>query len=181
MIYNKQTESFSPWNNIYALIRQIYQDSRGNIWVATSNGIYHYLRKENKVEQYRSGSNKSESIGNNNTTSVFEDSKGRIWVTTVSGLSLFNEETQSFNRITTDNGLPSNIVYRIVEDDSHNFWLSTANGLVRFNPETYAMRTYTYTDGRMKHNQLQLFLSGTRRDNLYGNHQRNAVIQPVPI
>ena len=147
MIYNKQTESFSPWNNIYALIRQIYQDSRGDIWVATSNGIYHYLRKENKVEQYRSGSNKSESIGNNNTTSVFEDSKGRIWVTTVSGLSLFNEEAQSFNRITTDNGLPSNIVYRIVEDDSHNFWLSTANGLVRFNPETYAMRTYTYTDG----------------------------------
>ncbi len=57
MIYNKQTESFSPWNNIYALIRQIYQDSRGDIWVATSNGIYHYLRKENKVEQYRSGSN----------------------------------------------------------------------------------------------------------------------------
>ena len=147
MIYNKQTESFSPWNNIYALIRQIYQDSRGDIWVATSNGIYHYLRKENKVEQYRSDSNKSESIGNNNTTSVFEDSKGRIWVTTVSGLSLFNKETQSFNRITTDNGLPSNIVYRIVEDDSHNFWLSTANGLVRFNPETYAMRTYTYTDG----------------------------------
>ena len=32
MIYNKQTESFSPWNNIYALIRQIYQDSRGDIW-----------------------------------------------------------------------------------------------------------------------------------------------------
>lgn len=147
MAYDPSTESFTPWNHIYALIRQMYEDSRGDIWAATSNGIYQYLRKENKVIQYTSDPNKSQSIGSNNTTSVFEDSKGRIWVTTVNGLSLFNRETNSFNRITAENGLPSNIIYRIVEDDAHNFWLSTANGLVRFNPETYLMRTFTYTDG----------------------------------
>lgn len=145
--YDRQTESFTQWNNIYTLIRQIYEDSRGDIWSATSNGIYHYLREENKVEQYTADANKLQSIGSNNTTSVFEDSKGRIWVTTVNGLSLFNRETKSFNRITAEDGLPSNIIYRIVEDDSHNFWLSTANGLVRFNPETYVMKTFTYTDG----------------------------------
>lgn len=147
MEYNRQADSFRPWKNIYALVRQIYEDSRGNLWAATSNGIYHYLRHEDKVEQYTTGNSKTQSIGSNNTTSVFEDSKGRIWVTTANGFSLFNEETQSFNRITTENGLPSNIVYRIVEDEAHNFWLSTANGLVRFNPDTYVMQTFTYTDG----------------------------------
>lgn len=147
MLYNNRTESFSRWNNIYALIRQIYEDSKGDIWAATASGIYHYLRDKNEVEHYTADPNKSQSIGSNNTTSVFEDSKKRIWVTTVNGLSLFNRETQSFNRITTENGLPSNIIYRIVEDKDHFFWLSTANGLVRFNPDTYAMRTFTYTDG----------------------------------
>lgn len=147
MLYNNQTESFSRWNNIYALIRQIYEDSEGDIWAATANGIYHYLREKNEVEHYTADPNKSQSIGSNNATSVFEDSKKRIWVTTVNGLSLFSRETQSFNRITTENGLPSNIIYRIVEDKDHLFWLSTANGLVRFNPDTYAMRIFTYTDG----------------------------------
>lgn len=147
MAYNSRTETFSRWNNIYALIRQIYEDSNGDIWAATANGIYHYLRETNTVEHYTAAPNKSQSIGSNNATSVFEDSKGRIWVTTVNGLSLFSPETQSFNRITTENGLPSNIIYRIVEDKEHFFWLSTANGLVRFNPDTYVMRTFTYTDG----------------------------------
>lgn len=68
-------------------------------------------------------------------------------MTTDNGLSLFNKETRSFNRITTEDGLPSNIIYRIVEDSGHFFWLSTANGLVKFNPDTYVMRTFAYTDG----------------------------------
>lgn len=145
--YDRQKESFTQWNTIYTLTRQIFEDSRGDIWAATSNGIYHYLREENKTEQYNTDINKLQSIGSNNTTSVFEDSKGRIWITTVNGLSLFNRETKSFNRITAEDGLPSNIIYRIVEDDSHNFWLSTANGLVKFNPETYRMQIFTYKDG----------------------------------
>lgn len=147
MIYNSQTETFSHWNNIHTLIRQIYEDSNGDIWAATANGIYHYIRKKNEVEHYTTDPNKSQTIGSNNTTSVFEDSKGRIWVTTVNGLSLFNRDTQSFNRITTENGLPSNIIYRIVEDKERFFWLSTANGLVRFNPDTHVIRTFAYTDG----------------------------------
>lgn len=147
MIFDEKTERFSPWKDIYALIRQIYEDTDGNIWAATANGIFQYIRSEDKVEHYRTDNNKSQTIGSNNTTSIFEDSKNRIWVTTDNGLSLFNKETRSFNRITTEDGLPSNIIYRIVEDSGHFFWLSTANGLVKFNPDTYVMRTFTYTDG----------------------------------
>ena len=66
---------------------------------------------------------------------------------TVYGFSLYNEISDSFNRITVENGLPSNIVHRILEDDEHFFWIATANGLVRFNPETYVMKTFSYTDG----------------------------------
>lgn len=147
MIYDNRTESFSLWNKTHALIRQIYEDNYGDIWIATASGLFHYLRKEDKLEHYTSDPNKPHSIGSNNATSVFEDSKERIWVTTANGLSLFNRETQSFSRIMTENGLPSNIIYRIVEDKEHFFWLSTANGLVKFNPDTYVIRTFSYTDG----------------------------------
>lgn len=147
ILYNKKTDSFTHWKDIYALTRQIYEDSSGNIWVSTTNGIYCYQRDKDSIAHYTSDVNKSQSIGSNNTTSVFEDSSGRIWVTTSNGFSLYNEKTNLFNRITVEDGLPSNIIYRIQEDNDSKLWISTANGLVLFNPETYVMRTYSYTDG----------------------------------
>ncbi|MDH6534259.1 hybrid sensor histidine kinase/response regulator [Parabacteroides sp. 52] len=146
LIYNKEKDNFSPWNNIRSLIRQIYEDSQGRIWVVTGYGVYQYIPEGNSLIVYTSTESK-QSIGSNNTTSVFEDSKGRIWVTTTYGLSLYNEQAESFSRITTEDGLPSNIVYRIVEDKDGLFWVTTANGLVRFNPDSHTMRTYTTTDG----------------------------------
>lgn len=145
--YNEQADTFRAWEEIHALVRQIYEDTAGNIWVATASGVYRYPSGGGRVVHYTAGSAKSQTIGSNNTTSVFEDSKGRIWVTTSNGLSLYNNRTDSFLRITVENGLSSNIVYRLLEENDTTFWISTANGLVKFNPDTYVMRTFTYTDG----------------------------------
>lgn len=148
VVYREESDSFEPWKNRNIFIRHIYEDRKGDIWMATESGVHRYILAEDRVVQYTpSGTSRSQGLGSYNTTSVFEDSKGRIWVTTTSGFSLYDEKNDSFNRITTDDGLPSNIIYRIVEDRNGDFWISTANGLVRFNPETYRMRTFTNTDG----------------------------------
>jgi len=148
VIYNKDTDTFSTWKNLYSLVRQIYEDSRGDIWLITNNGGYRYIPSTDKLIQYTtSATSESLGLGSNNTTSIFEDSKERIWITTTYGFSLYNEENDSFSRIITDHALPSNIIYRIVEDKNGSFWITTANGLIRFNPETYDIRTFTDTDG----------------------------------
>lgn len=146
-LFQPSADSFGAWKDIHTLIRQIFEDKWGDLWFATAQGVYRYIRNEDRLEHYTSDTNNNQTIGSNNVTSVFEDSMGRIWVTTVYGLSLFSKETQSFNRVTAEDGLPSNIVYRIVEDGYGYFWITTANGLVRFNPETNVMRTFTYSDG----------------------------------
>lgn len=155
--FDKKTNSFARWKGMNGLVRQFLEDKNGNIWTATDNGLYKYvpavtgvdgIQKEEVVRRYISDpASGMRGLGSSNTTSVFEDSKGRIWVTTVYGFYLYNKETDSFNRITTEDGLPSNIIYRIVEDEDNQFWISTANGLVKFNPETHVMQTFTYTDG----------------------------------
>ena len=148
VLFRKKEECFIPWGTeIKSMVRQIYKDSKGDIWVATTSGAYRYSKTEKKFAHYTSNRERSQTIGDNNVTSIFEDSKNRIWVATVYGFSLYNEISDSFNRITVENGLPSNIVHRILEDDEHFFWIATANGLVRFNPETYVMKTFSYTDG----------------------------------
>jgi len=146
-LFDRKNDGFKRWKDIRSLVRQIYEDKNNNLWFVTSQGVYYYLHQTDELRHYTYDPSDPHSLGDDNTTSVFEDSTGRIWIGTVNGLSLFNPTTDSFSRITTEDGLPSNIVYRIVEDASGYFWLSTANGLVRFHPETYAMRVFTYTDG----------------------------------
>lgn len=157
VIFDHKTHAFYRWKGLDGLIRQFLEDKKGNIWTATDNGLYKYtpphtgtdgIRKEEAIRKYTSDPNSGkQGLGSSNTTSVFEDSKGRIWVTTAYGFSLYDEKTDSFNRITTEDGLPSNIIYRIVEDENNQFWVSTANGLVKFNPQTHVMKTFTHTDG----------------------------------
>lgn len=146
-VYDDTNNKFNRWKDIHSLVRQIFEDRNGNLWAVTANGIYHYETQSDELHHYTYVDSDPKSLGDNNTTSVFEDSKGRIWISTVNGLSLYNKEDDSFSRITTEYGLPSNIIYRIVEDENGYFWLSTANGLVRFHPETHAIRVFSYTDG----------------------------------
>lgn len=145
--FHPDDESFHPWPEVGALVRQIYEDREGNLWMATSQGIYLRAADGDTIRHFTADLRRSQGLGSNNTTSIFEDSRGRIWATTANGLSLYNRQTGAFDRITTENGFPSNIIYRILEDKNGYFWISTANGLVRFHPDTYGMRVYTYKDG----------------------------------
>ena len=147
--FHKKEKRFTAWcPEIRSMVRQIYQDSQGDIWIATTSGAYRYTPSTQKLHHYTADRIRPDAIGDNSVTSIFEDSRRRIWVSTVYGFSLYNRQTDSFApRITVENGLPSNIVYRMLEDNDGLFWMTTANGLVRFDPETQAMKTFSYTDG----------------------------------
>ena len=152
VLFDKKSKTFSRWKKSNVFVRQILEDSAGNIWVSTTNGMYKYAPasegKEESVTGYtETPASNSYGLGHTNTTSVFEDSKKRIWVTTSSGFSYYNKHEDSFVKISQETGFPSNMVYRIVEDGNNMFWISTANGLVRFDPETHEMHTYSYSDG----------------------------------
>jgi ligand-binding sensor domain-containing protein/signal transduction histidine kinase/DNA-binding response OmpR family regulator len=167
--YDRETDTFSTLKGIDGMVRQVMEDREETIWASTNNGLYKYvpphtdansLRKEESLTRYAASEGKG-GLATPNTTSVFEDSKGRIWVTTYYGLSLYNRNTDSFNRITVRDDLPVNMLYRIVEDENNMFWISTSNGLVKFNPETHVMHTYSYTDGL---HETQFNFSSSYRD-----------------
>ena len=48
---------------------------------------------------------------------------------------------------TTDNGLPSNVIYGILEDSYGRLWVSTNQGLSCFNPDNRKLRNFTIVDG----------------------------------
>jgi ligand-binding sensor domain-containing protein len=154
--YNYETDSFTRVDQIkVGAIHDIFEDSDGNIWVATySNGLYQYFSGTGEWRNYRFEPDNDKSLSYNTVTSVFEDSKNRLWITTQGGgFCLFNKEDETFTTYNTTNGLPNDVVYQIQEDNEGYLWLSTNGGLVRYNPQGGSFRNYTVDNG-LKTNQF---------------------------
>lgn len=114
------------------LIRIIYEDSYGVIWVGTRdkglirlpNGHF----SSSKPEIYT----KSQGIGENFVLGMLQDRKGQVWIATYGGgitKVLGGAQKPQFINYTIGKGLPNNFVYAIIEDRDGALWIGTNNGL----------------------------------------------------
>lgn len=56
---------------------------------------------------------------------IYESLSGSIWVGTRDGLFALKEADKELLQYTTDDGLPSNVIYGILEDSYGRLWVST--------------------------------------------------------
>lgn len=115
-------------------ISSILQDKEGNLWVGTSGGLTVFKKNKTETFSFQQTGDKS-SLSNDNVICLLEDSKGKIWVGTREGLNFFNKQTKEFQKFTTADGLPDNIILNILEDKHHTLWISTPNGLCNAIPQ----------------------------------------------
>lgn len=137
-------------NNVLSIL----EDSFGQIWVGTYNGLDKIVFNNNnpsdeikRIIHYKHDKDNSSSISNNNIYCIFEDSKQNIWVGTSTGLNRFNHKTENFRRFTIKDGLPNNVVNGILEDKLGNLWLSTHKGLSKYNPYKQIFTNFDVQDG----------------------------------
>lgn len=129
---------FEPLNETF--ISDIIEDKDGYIWFTTFNGgVIRYNPRNEEIKKFRHNANDPYSLCYDRITCVLEDSKQRLWFASEDGGFCRYNNDGTFTRITTKEGLPSNVIYKILEDDNQHFWLSTNNGLVNFNPETMSV------------------------------------------
>ncbi len=150
--YNPATDSFTSRKDVgNYFIYDIREDAQGYLWLSTYKaGLLRLDLKTQELKSFRYNPADSASLSNNSVISIFLDSQKRLWFATEGGgICQYNPQKENFTHYTTNNGLPSNITYRIVEDKEHNLWISTLNGLVRFNPAKKEMKTFTKADGLM--------------------------------
>jgi signal transduction histidine kinase/ligand-binding sensor domain-containing protein/DNA-binding response OmpR family regulator len=139
------------------IIRNIYEDRKGNIWFATGNGLCMLskseTRKENpKFRVFKNDPEDPHSLSHNYILSLFEDSSGTLWVGTFGGglnqfVPTYGRGRHQFVPYTEEDGLPNNVIKGILEDGDHNLWLSTNRGLSRFDIEKEKFTNYDTDDG----------------------------------
>ena len=117
----------------FQTIRDIYCDSRNDMWFATEyNGLFRMKHETGEMESFIHTENDSSSLINNSVSVIYEDSRKRLWIgVDDGGLNLFQPEKRSFVHYTTENGLPDNTVVGILEDSNGSLWLSSHGGLTR--------------------------------------------------
>lgn len=128
------TEWFLPGNANSGLshnrIRDIFQDRRGTIWVATDGGLNRFDKRRRRFENFHI----EDAGGKYNANwcySIVEDADARLWVGSyLGGIMAVNpaalkvgEVCRAQQAINTETGLPNNLVNRIALDSRDNLWV----------------------------------------------------------
>jgi len=129
-------------------VRTLLADSKGNIWIGTSNGLNRKNKDSEHFERYFYNPEKKNRISSNNIYSLFEDSKQNIWIGTAGGgVTIYDSKSGQFSQLSKKDGLPGNDVYGILEDNNGMIWMSTENGISGWSPVKKNFRNFDYTDG----------------------------------
>lgn len=125
------------------------EDHAGIIWTGThSQGVLYYDPLTRHWGRLQNNPADTNSLSINDINAVEEDSQHNIWIATEGGgLCKLDASRKRITRYTTQQGLPSNFVFKIVEDNNLILWVTTSKGLVRLNPATQHMAVYTKANG----------------------------------
>jgi ligand-binding sensor domain-containing protein len=110
------------------ITRTIKQDSKGNIWLASWEGVFRYDGK--------SFTNVTRRVSSSRFCSVLEDSKGNFWFASV-GSGVYYYDGKNFRNFTTKDGLAHNDVIDIYEDKTGNIWFGTEAGVNRYDGKSF--------------------------------------------
>lgn len=111
-----------------SITRNIIQDKKDNIWIASWEGIFRYDGK--------SFTNITSKVSSARFFSALEDSKGNLWFGSI-GSGVYYYDGQSFQNFTTRDGLLNNDVGSIYEDKKGNIWFGVFGGASRYDGKSF--------------------------------------------
>lgn len=123
-------------------IREIYEDSNNQIWLASQDaGLYSFDRNTEKFTPYFHDEKNVNSLSSNNVYCISEDYKGNLWVGTLNGLNKIDKQTgkfvRYFNRPADESSLSENRIRSIYEDSDKNLWILTYfQGVCQYDQKT---------------------------------------------
>ena len=132
VIYKNNPQDPASISNSY--IKDLLEDSKGNIWVATlGGGLNKFDRDQDRFIHYRQDKKNRNSLSDDFVNCIAEDSRGDLWVgTETGGLDRIDGKTGRFTRYAYDkndpNSISDNDVTAILEDSRHRIWVGTFHG-----------------------------------------------------
>ena len=160
--YDAQKQHFTPIKYLEALVIEIAEDAKGNLWIATQGkGLFRYSPQKNK-EWKKYGLEKGFNSLTVNHLCINKDNE--IWAATSEGLYLYNPLKDIFTYQPLR--LPNECITAILEGEDC-LWLTTAKGLVKYTPTTQETQIFTKSDGLQSEAFIMASALKTRNGEFY--------------
>ena len=136
--YNPGKNTFINYLNSNTIVPKtiaytLCEDSKGNIWIGTSEGLYVFNVKDESVKMYTV----KDGLPNDVICGICEDAGGNMWVSTFLGISKFIPGENRFINYYAGDGLQGNEFTRGArfKDNSGKLYFGGINGVSSFYPE----------------------------------------------
>lgn len=146
---------FNPYKDLFERIncfpksfriQTIFEDHEGIIWAGTfNNGLYFFDPASGKQGEFKLDSMSTNA--HRTINGIHEDRQNNLWFATGDGVKMYDRNTRKTTRYTIQDGLPSNVIYRIEEDHKGRMWISTTNGLAVLNPSRHEVKVFKKEHG----------------------------------
>jgi len=145
---NNQSSYYTSENGLLNNnINCITQDSKGYIWLGTSDGLMKF-DGYNFTPYFHSDNDKSSIIGAE-ILDIYEDASSNIWVSTALGLSCYSNRFHTFKNFTKfrdGKSSFSNYITGVVSASDNKLWVATSYGIHLFDPKTETFEIFTFHD-----------------------------------
>ena len=133
---NGKFESFTKADGVPAgLIRALYLDHLGRMWIASSEGGLGRVDDPTQERPTFVRYTVKEGLSSDQITCITEDQWGRIYIGTGIGIDRLDPETGRVKRFTMADGLPNAFVNVAYRDRSNALWFGTLQGLSKLVPQ----------------------------------------------
>ncbi len=118
----------------------IFEDSRGQLWVATEGGLCKFNRKTNDFKRYTT----LNGFPSNFTISILEDDSNKLWISSTKGLVQFDPATEEVQVYTKANGLLTDQFNFSsgFKDAEGKMYFGSAKGLISFDPSEFSTNSF---------------------------------------
>jgi diguanylate cyclase (GGDEF)-like protein len=118
------------------LVRDIFVDHDGTVWVGTDRGLSEWRPEQDDFVTYEHDAEDASSLSSNRVENIYEDASGVLWVGTYEGLSRWNYLSDAFSYYSQKDGqLNNDVVVSLAQAPSGTLWVGTyGSGINRLEP-----------------------------------------------
>ena len=158
--FNKEHNGLS-----YDSVREIFQDSRGYIWIGTYKGLSRY-----DGTRYKNYDRTDFGVASDFINVISEDLDGNLWIGTDNGVVVYNYSRDKFvklSSIVSDQvNVPNDRIFAIERNSAGVMWISSRDsGLYSYTPYTGALCHHPMSDTEAVNNIYRITID--RHDIMY--------------
>ncbi len=138
--FNPAKNELIPYRNslrdsssaIDAMVFDIFEDTSGNIWIATLNGLYRWSQNQPMTHF-----TEKDGLPNRFVSAIVEDDEGLLWISTFPGLTKYDPKSNNFRQCQMKAGFTKNefIMGSCCKGKNGYLYFGQANGFQMFYPQ----------------------------------------------